>query len=245
MVSPSLPLPLSGSKRRCFKNTGPCHLSLRLHGIPLHDARALDSRPTTVVVISNTAVINFGGRRAMWHDLLVRTYGKERVINVLAGSSSLLQHAAQSYDFGMFVVRGAVPKQFVEVLEQSVPRTIADVDAVFGSNQSLVGSSKSRFYKTWQAVGVGCSCRYKYDSTNSHPVFKVGEAGTTTTSWVKKQQPQSVSACLDTVLHFWNAFWHQQHVELVRCQPLLFAGGQHSLARRRQQLVACGAGCQR
>ena len=40
--------------RRCFKNTVPCHLSLRLHGIPLHDARALDSRPTTVVVISNT-----------------------------------------------------------------------------------------------------------------------------------------------------------------------------------------------
>ena len=77
---------------------------MRLHGIPLHDARALDSRPTTVVVISNTVVIKFGGRRAMWHDLLVRTYGKERVINVVAGSSSLLQHAALSYDFGMFVV---------------------------------------------------------------------------------------------------------------------------------------------
>ena len=195
-------------KRRCFKNTGPCHLSLRLHGIPLHDARALDNRPTTVVVISNTAVINFGGRRAMWHDLLVRTYGKERVINVLAGSSRMLQHATQSYDFGMFVVRGAVPKQFVEVLEQSVPRTIADVDAVFGSNQSLVGSSKSRFYKTWQAVGVGCSCRYKYDSTNSHPVFKVGAGGEAgdATSWWKKQQPQSVSRCLDTVLNFWNRF---------------------------------------
>ena len=45
----------------------------------------------------------------------------------------------------------------------------------------------------------------QYDSTNSHPaVFKVGEAGATTTSWVKKQQPQSVSACLDTVLHFWT-----------------------------------------
>ena len=144
----------------------------------------------------------------MWHDLLVRTYGQERVINVLAGSSRMLQHAAQSYDFGMFVVRGAVPKQFVEVLEQSVPRTIADVDAVFGSNQSLVGSSKSRFYKTWQAVGVGCSCRYKYDSTNSHPVFKVGAGGEAgdATSWWKKQQPQSVSRCLDTVLNFWNRF---------------------------------------
>ena len=31
-----------------------------------------------------------------------------------------------------------------------------------------------------------------------------------------------------------------RHVEPVRCQPLLFAGGQHSLARRRQQLVAWG-----
>ncbi|MFM7990126.1 MAG: hypothetical protein ACKPKO_63505, partial [Candidatus Fonsibacter sp.] len=95
-------------------------------------------------------MINFGGRRAMWHDFLVRTYGKERVINVLAESSSLLQHATLSYAFGMFVVRGAVPLQFVEALEQSVPRTIADVDEVFGSKQSLVGSSKSRFYKTWQ-----------------------------------------------------------------------------------------------
>ncbi|MFM6701065.1 MAG: hypothetical protein ACKPIA_06365, partial [Dolichospermum sp.] len=172
----------------------------------LHDARALDRRPTTVVVISNTVVIQLGGRRAMWHDFLVRTYGKGRVINVLAESSNLLQHAALPHDFGMFVVRGAVPLQFVETLEQSVPLSIADVDEAFGSNQSLVGSSKSRFYKTWQAVGVGCSCRYKYDSTNSHSVFKVGEAGTTTTSWVKQQQPQSVSACLDTVLHFWNGF---------------------------------------
>ena len=74
---------------------------------------------------------------------LVRTYGKERVINVLAGSSSLLQHAALSYDFGLFVVRGAVPLQFVEALEQSVPRTIADVDEVFGSNQSLVGQARA------------------------------------------------------------------------------------------------------
>jgi len=79
----------------------------------------------------------------------------------------------------MFVVRGGMPNDWVERLEQSVPQTIADVDLVFGSNQSLVGSSKSRFYKTWQAVGVGCSCRYKYDSTNSHPVFKVGAGGET------------------------------------------------------------------
>ena len=144
----------------------------------------------------------------MWHDFLVRTYGKERVINVLAESSSLLQHAALSHDFGMFVVRGAVPLQYVEPLELSVPRSIADVDEAFGSNQSLVGSSKSRFYKTWQAVGVGCSCRYKYDSTNSHPVFKVGAGGEAgdATSWWKKQQPQSVSRCLDTVLNFWNRF---------------------------------------
>ena len=176
------------------------------------------SPPTTVVVISNTAVINFGGRRAMWHDLLVRTYGEERVINVLAGCSNLLQHAALSYNFGMFVVRGGMPNDWVERLEQSVPQTIADVDLVFGSNQSLVGSSKSRFYKTWQAVGVGCSCRYKYDSTNSHPVFKVGAGGETgdPTSWWKKQQPQSVSRCLDIVLNFWNRFVTD------KCSPDMF-----------------------
>ena len=81
----------------------------------------------------------------MWHDLLVQTYGKERVIDVLAGCSNMLQHAAQSYNFGMFVVRGAVPLDFVEVLEESVPQTIADVDDVYGSNQSLVSSKKSRF----------------------------------------------------------------------------------------------------
>ncbi len=86
---------------------------------------------------------------------LVPTYGKERVINVLAACSSLLQHAALSHDIGMCVVRGAVPLQFVEGLEQSVPRSIADVDEAFGNNQSLAGSSKSKFYKTWQAVGVG------------------------------------------------------------------------------------------
>ena len=78
-------------------------------------------------MISNTVVINFGGRRAMWHDdLLVRTYGKERVINVLAGSSSLLQHAALSYDFGMFVVRGAVPLQFVEAVDRSSARSLLE-----------------------------------------------------------------------------------------------------------------------
>jgi hypothetical protein len=112
----------------------------------------------------------------------------------------------------MFVVRGGMPNDWVERLEQLVPQTIADVDLVFGSNQSLVGSSKSRFYKTWQAVGVGCSCRYKYDSTNSHPVFKVGAGGETgdPTSWWKKQQPQSVSRCLDTVLIFLEPFWHRQ-----------------------------------
>ena len=65
---------------------------------------------------------------------------------------NMLQHAAQSHDFGMFVVRGAVPLQFVEVLDKSVPLSIADVDESFGNNQSLVGSSKSRFYNTWQAV---------------------------------------------------------------------------------------------
>jgi alkylated DNA repair dioxygenase AlkB len=118
----------------------------------------------------------------------------------------------------MFVVRGGMPNDWVEVLEQSVPRTIEDVDAVFGSNQSLVGSSKSRFYKTWQAVGVGCSCRYKYDSTNSHPVFKVGAGGETgdPTSWWKKQQPQSVSRCLDIVLNLWNRFGTD------KCSPDMF-----------------------
>ena len=53
----------------------------------------------------------------MWHDLLVRTYGEERVINVLAGCSNLLQHAATSYNFGMFVVRGGMPNDWVERLE--------------------------------------------------------------------------------------------------------------------------------
>ena len=62
----------------------------------------------------------------MWHDLLVRTYGKERVINVLAGSSSLLQHAALSYDFGMFVVRGAVPLQCVEAVDRSSARSLLE-----------------------------------------------------------------------------------------------------------------------
>ncbi|MFM6553680.1 MAG: hypothetical protein ACKPGL_00035 [Dolichospermum sp.] len=157
---------------------------------------------------SNIAVNQLGGRRAMskWHDLLVQTYGESRVIDVLAESSDNLQHAAQTYDFGLFVVRGAVPLECVEQLEQSVPLSIRDVDEAFGSNQSLVGSSKSRFYKTWQAVGVGCSCRYKYDSTNSHPVFKVGDPGLPITSSAWKQQPRSVSKCLDTVLNFWNQF---------------------------------------
>ena len=41
---------------------------------------------------------------SMWHDLLVQTYGESRVINVLAESSDNLQHATQTYDFGLFVV---------------------------------------------------------------------------------------------------------------------------------------------
>ncbi|MFM6578247.1 MAG: hypothetical protein ACKPIX_01445 [Dolichospermum sp.] len=89
---------------------------------------------------NNIAVNQLGGRRAMsmWHDFLVQTYAERRVINVLAESSDNLQHAAQTYDFGLFVVRGAVPLQCVEELERSVPLSIRDVDEAFGSNQSLV-----------------------------------------------------------------------------------------------------------
>ena len=74
-----------------------------------------------------------------------------------------------------------------------------DIDAVYGCNQTLVGATKStRFYKTWQAASTGCSCSYKYSSTSSHPVFKVGANPATT------QQPYTVPQALDAVLHFWS-----------------------------------------
>ena len=86
----------------------------------------------------------------------------------------------------------------MEALEQSVPRTVADVDEVFGNNQSLVYSSK--FFKTWQAVvGVRCSCCY-----SMIPPTVTRRSSKSERLAPPKQQPQSVSACLDTVLYFWT-----------------------------------------
>ena len=134
-----------------------------------------------------------------WLARLRATHGADRVVDVIAESGENLKNAAQTLQFGMHVVRKAVSDEVLNTVEAMFPKTFEDIRAEWGVKKTLVGSTQSPFYHSWQAVGRGCTCKYKYDSTAQHPVMQVGKQ---LPDHAGRVQPKSVSQLLDHVLQF-------------------------------------------
>ena len=108
-----------------------------------------------------------------WVHHLRRRFGRARVEDLLQGTG--LESWAAECGFGMHLVRSAVPEELLPRLDylETVMDDISAKSLRYGRAVAVQGNRPQRWYRSVQATVDNCMCKYKYEATKRHEVYKV------------------------------------------------------------------------
>ena len=95
-----------------------------------------------------------------WLSHLKQRYG-DRFVDCLRGGR--FAQGGEDLDFGIFVVRNAVPADLTEQWRDKLNQYFEDLRGI-GQNMARIGNADD-YYSSVQAVQNPCTCLYKYDGT--------------------------------------------------------------------------------
>ena len=109
--------------------------------------------------------------RSFWLSNLQSLFGEDRVEDALEGTA--LADLGREHNFGLYVVRAAIPADAAKEWMQQSTEDMATIaaNAQNPTRAVAVRSTGGKWYNTVQACAGCCRCKYVYEGAARHKVY--------------------------------------------------------------------------